>query len=72
MTRGAHLAVRAPAWTLSRREALAAATLAGMVATGAKLAFDAAAMPSRPLVFSLSSRGFPGWLSGPSTAWAPI
>ena len=65
MTRGAHLAVRAPAWTLSRREALAAATLAGMVATGAKLAFDAAAMPSRPLVFSLSSRGFPGWLSGP-------
>ena len=65
MTRGAPLAVRAPAWTLSRREALAAATLAGMVATGAKLAFDAAAMPSRPLVFSLSSRGFPGWLSGP-------
>ena len=65
MNRGAPLAVRAPAWGLTRREALAAATLAGMVATGAKLAFDAAAMPSRPLVFSLSSRGFPGWLSGP-------
>ena len=65
MTRAGSLAARAPAWALTRREALAAATLAGMVATGAKLAFDAAAMPSRPLVFSLSSRGFPGWLSGP-------
>jgi glycosyl transferase family 87 len=39
--------------------------LAGLVVTAAKLAFDAAAEPSRPLVFSLSSRGFPGWLSGP-------
>jgi alpha-1,6-mannosyltransferase len=65
MTRGAPLAVRTSGWALTRREALAAATLAGMVATGAKLAFDAAAEPSRPLVFSLSSRGFPGWLSGP-------
>jgi hypothetical protein len=65
MQHGAPLAVRVPAWALTRREALAAATLASMVATGAKLAFDAAAMPSRPLVFSLSSRGFPGWLSGP-------
>src|SRR4051812_27940700 len=63
--RGALRAVGGPAGGLSRREALAAATLAGMVATGAKLAFDAAAMPNRALVFSLSSRGFPGWLSGP-------
>jgi hypothetical protein len=52
-------------WALTRREVLAAAVLAGMVACGAKLAFDAAAMPSKVLVFSLSSRGFPGWLSGP-------
>src|SRR4051812_36941836 len=56
---------RARTWSLTRREALAAATLAAMVGVGAKLAFDAAAMPSRTLVFSLSSRGFPGWLSGP-------
>ena len=48
-----------------RQEVLAAAVLAGMVALGAKLAFDAAAMPSKPLVFSLAGRGFPGWLSGP-------
>jgi Glycosyltransferase family 87 len=59
------IAARVPAWAAERREALAAAVLAGMVATGAKLAVDAAAMPSKPLVFSLSSRGFPGWLSGP-------
>jgi hypothetical protein len=59
------LAARVPAWATERRELLAATALAGMVATGAKLAFDAAAMPSKPLVFSLSSRGFPGWLSGP-------
>jgi alpha-1,6-mannosyltransferase len=50
---------------LARRDVLAAAVLAGMVVLGAKLAFDAAAMPSRPLVFSLAGRGFPGWLSGP-------
>lgn len=50
---------------LAGREVLAAAVLAAMVALGAKLAFDAAAMPSRPLVFSLAGRGFPGWLSGP-------
>ncbi|MDX6697868.1 MAG: alpha,6-mannosyltransferase [Solirubrobacteraceae bacterium] len=48
-----------------RRELLAAAVLAGMVGLGAKLAVDAAAMPNKPLVFSLASRGFPGWLSGP-------
>src|SRR3954471_20949252 len=65
MERAGIPAVRARAWSLTRREALAAATLAAMVAVGAKLAFDAAAAPSRPLVFSLSSRGFPGWLSGP-------
>ena len=50
---------------VAREEALAAAALAGMAALGAKLAFDAAAMPSKPLVFSLAGRGFPGWLSGP-------
>jgi hypothetical protein len=50
---------------MARREAWAAAVLAGMVGVGAKLAFDAAAMPSKPLVFSLAGRGFEGWLSGP-------
>ncbi len=50
---------------LTQREVLAAAVLAAMVALSAKLAFDAAAMPSKPLVFSLAGRGFPGWLSGP-------
>ncbi len=57
--------MRARALGLTRREVLAAGVLAGMVAVSAKLAFDAAAAPSRPLVFSLSSRGFPSWLSGP-------
>lgn len=49
----------------ARRELIAAAVLAGMVGLGAKLAFDAAAMPSKPLVFSLAGRGFEGWISGP-------
>ncbi|HVE68009.1 MAG TPA: glycosyltransferase 87 family protein [Solirubrobacteraceae bacterium] len=49
----------------ARREVLAGAVLAGMVGLGAKLAFDAAAMPSKPLVFSLAGRGFEGWISGP-------
>ena len=49
---------------LSRQEVLAAGVLAAMVALGAKLAVDAAAMPSRPLVFSLGGRGFPGGFPG--------
>lgn len=52
--------VRALGW----REALAAAVLAGMVAVAFKLAIDAAAGPNGQVVWSLGSRGYPGWLRG--------
>ena len=52
---------------LGRRQALAAAVLAAMVALAFKLAIDAASSPNTELVWSLASRGFPGWLRGPLT-----
>jgi hypothetical protein len=50
---------------LSRREVLAAAVLAAMVALAFKLAIDAASSPNRELVWTLANRGYPGWLRGP-------
>jgi hypothetical protein len=54
----------APARALAWRELLGAAVLAGLVALGAKLAFDAAAFPTREVVWSLGDR-YPGWIAGP-------
>jgi hypothetical protein len=53
-----------PARALAWRELLGGAVLAGLVAVGAKLAFDAAAFPTREVVWSLGER-YPSWIAGP-------
>jgi hypothetical protein len=55
---------RTGALALEWREVLAAAVLAGMVAIAFKLAIDAAAAPNGQIVWSLGSRGYPGWMRG--------
>ncbi|MDQ6915021.1 MAG: hypothetical protein M3155_04335, partial [Actinomycetota bacterium] len=55
----------APARALAWRELLGAAVLAALVAVGAKLAFDAAAFPTREVVWSLGDQGYASWIAGP-------